>query len=208
MTQIYFTSDLHFGHKKVSELRGFESVEDHDESILVQFARIPIQSQVWILGDLSGGSSFAEDAALKHLSDMKSICGFSLHLIAGNHDSVSSIHRDSFKKFHKFMEVFDSVQSFARRNIAGEKVMLSHFPYAGDSHKDERYKEYRLRDEGNWLLHGHTHQPGVLDSQRHPRQISVGWDAWGRPVEVNEIAKLIDRMKSMNPGLVNSHITV
>jgi calcineurin-like phosphoesterase family protein len=33
MSNIWFTSDLHLGHQKVSEIRGFDSVEAHDVAI-------------------------------------------------------------------------------------------------------------------------------------------------------------------------------
>ncbi|WP_051265718.1 metallophosphoesterase family protein [Nakamurella lactea] len=49
--------------------------------------------------------------------------------------------------------------------------------------------EYRLRDEGNWLLHGHTHSSEKVTSSR---EIHVGLDAWDLgPVEVGAVAKLM-----------------
>ncbi|WP_121253960.1 hypothetical protein [Nocardioides ferulae] len=38
------------------------------------------------------------------------------------------------------------------------RVLLSHFPYAGDSHDEDRYAQFGLRDEGIPLLRGHAHE--------------------------------------------------
>ena len=56
----------------------------------------------------------------------------------------------------------------------------------GDDHTDApRFAQYRLPDEGRWLLHGHTH---IADQRIHGRQIHVGLDAWDlRPVPLGEI---------------------
>jgi len=110
------------------------------------------------------------------------------HLIAGNHDRCHPMHRDAHNWQRRYLEVFDSVQSFARRRIAGRQVMLSHFPFSGDHTFEDRYTQYRLRDEGAWLLHGHTHSM----SKGEGRQIHVGADAWGMaPVSLEVIEKMV-----------------
>lgn len=50
----FFTSDLHLGHRLVSEIRGFENVVDHDESIIEQWNKqVKPKDTVWILGDIA-----------------------------------------------------------------------------------------------------------------------------------------------------------
>jgi len=46
-----------------------------------------------------------------------------------------------------------------RPQAAATRVLLSHFPYGGDSHDEDRYAQFRLRGEGIPLLHGHVHEP-------------------------------------------------
>ena len=64
-----------------------------------------------------------------------------------------------------------------RPQAPATRVLLSHFPYAGDSHDEDRYAQFRLRDEGIPLLHGH-------ESFRERRtkhgtwHINVGVDWW------------------------------
>jgi calcineurin-like phosphoesterase family protein len=110
------------------------------------------------------------------------------HLIAGNHDPCHPMHRDAHKWQAAYLQVFASVQPFARRRIRNQDVLLSHFPYVKDRH-EARYMQYRLRDEGAWLLHGHTHQS---EQRREGREIHVGLDAWDlTPVSLDTIADLM-----------------
>ncbi|MGC0365028.1 calcineurin-like phosphoesterase family protein [Rhodococcus sp. 27YEA15] len=189
MSTVYFTSDLHFGHSMIAEIRGYSSIDDHDAELVESItSTLSKGGQLWILGDLSSGGSRSEARALEILEVLSR--GYELHLIAGNHDSCHSMHRDAHKHQRRFLDVFSSVQTFARRKVAGRNVMLSHFPYVGDHTDVDRAEAYRLRDEGMWLLHGHTHQAEPL-TEPHSRQLHVGWDTWKRPVSLEEIAAVI-----------------
>ncbi|NKS29240.1 metallophosphatase [Rhodococcus hoagii] len=188
---VYFTSDVHLGHEKIAEHRGYASVKDHDKAIMHQIVGLPRGSQLWVLGDLTIGRRRDEDRWLHELGVAANVRGLTLHLVPGNHDSCHPMHRDSHKHQRRFVEVFESVQPFARRKIGGHDVLLSHFPYVGDHTEEDRATQYRLRDEGKWLLHGHTHQSQPLTSPG-VRHLHVGWDTWHRPVSLNEIAALID----------------
>lgn len=150
-------SDLHLGHQKVAEMRGFASVEAHDEAVLASLLALGADDQVWILGDCSSSRPEHQQAALAALAEVPA----SLHLIAGNHDAVSSVNRDGFKHQRTYLERFDSVQQFGRVNLAGCQVLMSHYPYArsgdGPGRGEARHLEYRLPDHGYPLIHGHTH---------------------------------------------------
>lgn len=178
---VWFTSDLHFGHRFVSGLRGFDSTDEHDERLVSEWSRrVGKDDQVWVLGDLAVSSPARALEIVRSLPGVK-------HLIAGNHDGCHPMHRDAHKQQAKYLSVFASVQAFARRRIDGAEVLLSHFPYAKDRH-EARYMQYRLRDEGAWLLHGHTHGTERLEG----REIHVGVDAWGlAPVPIHVIADLM-----------------
>lgn len=186
---VWFTSDLHIGHRLVSGLRGFETTDEHDAQIADRWsAAIRPTDQVWVLGDLAVSSPKGALALLAKLPGVK-------HLIAGNHDPIHSMHRESHKHFAAYMEVFASVQTFARRKVAGSYVMLSHFPYGHDARHlqadggVDKYAPYRLRDEGLWLLHGHTHTAARVDG----REIHVGVDAWNlSPVPLDVITSIVE----------------
>lgn len=194
MTTTWFTADLHLGHRKVAELRGHDDTDSHDDMILSKLdATVRDGDSLWILGDISSGSTRAELHALAHLDAWSVVAGVDLHLIAGNHDGVHPMHRTALKHDDAYRRAFLSVQPFARRRIEGRQVWLSHFPWhgAGDHTEHERYSTVRLHDDGqSWLLHGHTHSPVGVDRER--RMIQVGVDAWDyAPVSVNTIADII-----------------
>jgi calcineurin-like phosphoesterase family protein len=179
---VWFTSDLHFGHRLVAGHRGFADTDAHDEHLIHQWSRkVDKDDQVWVLGDLCVSSP---TRALEIVRDLPGI----KHLISGNHDSCHPMHRDSHKWQPKYLAAFASVQPFARRRIDGTEILLSHFPYSKDRH-EVRYTQWRLRDEGLWLLHGHTH---AADQRLEGREIHVGVDAWDfTPVPIHTIAALM-----------------
>lgn len=205
----WWVADLHIGHAKVADLRGFASVREHDTAILGQLAEVEGDEMIWVLGDISSGKPEDERIALALLDQMVSA---EMHLIAGNHDSVSSIHRGGFKKQREWLEVFDSVQQFGRVRINGQSVMMSHYPYArsgdGPDRGPGRHDEYRLPDRGFPMLHGHTHQPtphmevGIIlgedelfeDVRWDTQQFCVSWDAHRGLVGEHQLNQWIERI--------------
>lgn len=181
---VWFTSDLHLGHRKVAALRGFgEDTNAHDTEIVDRWNSVVDKKDiVWVLGDV------AISQIPKALTMVKNMNG-TKHLIAGNHDMCHSMHRDSHKNIPRYMESFETVQAFAKRRWDTIEYLLSHFPYHGDHEGSEpRFTQYRLRDEGMWLLHGHTHGP----ERKHGYEIHVGMDAWHlTPVPLDTIIELM-----------------
>jgi calcineurin-like phosphoesterase family protein len=194
MSTRWFTSDTHFLHKMVAALRGFTELDAndkltgdssaHDEAIIVRWnALIRPEDVVWHLGDVSISHRWNLIMPLvKRLNGRK-------HLVTGNHDAPWPGHSDSWKHQRAWLEAFESVQAFARVKIGDESVMLSHFPYGGDHTHEERATQYRLRNEGAVLLHGHLHaKERITDLQ----SIHVGLDAWGlQPVSEAEVREII-----------------
>lgn len=182
MGNTFYTSDLHFRHKFVSRKRGFGSPDDHDEAIIERWNKaVTSADQVWVMGDV--GMWKLNDFA--HL--VKRLNG-EIHVVLGNHDEAWPGHRDGYKFARSWMDLFASIQPFARKNIDGTWVLLSHFPYKGDHTREDRYNQFRLRDEGEWLVHGHIHQ----NTRGTGRQIHVGLEAWDlRPVPQQAIKAII-----------------
>lgn len=180
LVERFYTSDFHIGHLKVANIRGFETVEAHDWTLAEMWrSQVKDRDHVWILGDLSLNWE-------KGLTWLKELPG-TKHLITGNHDRCFPGLRDGYRFQRRYMDVFDSVQLAARHKIAGTNVLLSHFPLSTDRGPEVRYPQWRLRDEGDLLLHGHTHSPEKLTSAR---EVHVGWDAWNRLVTCEDVAGL------------------
>lgn len=165
-----FVADTHFGHKFMAELRGYDTVEDHDEAMLDRLnGQIHRDSIVWILGDIGIRTN---EATLDTVSRIK---GRKM-LISGNHDSTHPMHRNAWKHQAKALRVFEYVSPFQRLKLGGYEVMLSHFPYKGDHYDADRYEPYRLRDEGFPLLCGHVHHAWKFSGNQ-----------WNVGVDVNEL---------------------
>lgn len=189
---VYFTSDLHFSHATVANERGFTDLEEYDQHILdVMYDQTRKDDHIWILGDLTMGGTTKEDIALRSLK-MLVDNGRKLHFVPGNHDSCHPMaNRNSHSRVKKFYETFESVQLFARRKIAGHYVFLSHFPPKGDHKPVDRGVEYRLRDEGQYFMHGHIHSKDFINGNN--RYMHVGWDAFEEMLPLEYIAEHIER---------------
>lgn len=194
MGNIFYTSDLHIGHKLVSGLRGFWDEDNmtptgrfkHGEEIIdvaqdtnshdawlaaIWDSTVRSQDQVYILGDISinGGQH-----ALDWIGERPGI----KHLIAGNHDPVHPMDRRAAQRLPLWSQYFETIQPFMRRKLEGRNFLLSHFPYwswgDGPGRPEARYEQYRLPDLGLPLLHGHTHGT----EREHGNMLHVGVDAW------------------------------
>jgi calcineurin-like phosphoesterase family protein len=189
MGRIRYTSDLHFHHPFVAGLRGFSSAGEHDGVILENFNKGTRDDDLtYIAGD------FALD--WKGVDHILAQLRGRLILIEGNHDIMSSVHRNGWKHRAAWTGPgkFEAIVAYLPRRCAGMEFLISHYPYTGDHTGADRYTQFRLRDEGKWLLHGHTHSREKLSD--HPRQIHVGVDAWNlAPVQERDV---IDLMKSLD----------
>lgn len=190
---VFFTSDLHFGHEKVALIRGFDDIYEHDIAVMEAWCSVvKPKDQVWVLGDIAVSNPSAALTILAALPGEK-------HLIWGNHDQGHPMHRDSHRKGQRYTYpafrdggVFASAQAFARRKVGGFNVLLSHFPYTGDTatRNVDRHQEYRLADYGLPIIHGHTHsaRPWSTSGDDTP-QIHVGLDARNlTPVSLDQVA--------------------
>jgi calcineurin-like phosphoesterase family protein len=189
----WFTSDTHFGHKMVAGLRDFKTSEHegdaykHDEEIIERWNDVVAPDDiVFHLGDVGLGDDGYTMRCVSRLNGQK-------HLITGNHDKVFPGRANAWKHQDRWSGVFRSIQQFAVVKLGyGGDVVLSHFPYEGDHTEHDRDTQWRLPDEGKWLLHGHLHVP---DRVTNWRSIHVGLDAWGlQPVPEHEVVALMKRM--------------
>lgn len=192
---VYATSDWHIGHRFVAGLRGFTDTDDHDNAILTNLlAVLTKHDRLKVLGDVT-----ASAGQLPKVLELVGSLPCPVDLISGNHDGCHPMHRDAHRWQPRYLAGFASVQAFARLRVDGREVLLSHFPYHTDRGETVRYSQYRLRDEGLWLLHGHTHGPERV----HGHEVHVGLDAWGlRPVSVDAVAGLIREADPL-PNVLN-----
>jgi calcineurin-like phosphoesterase family protein len=93
---VFFTSDLHIGHRLVAGARLAGSYEHVDRDAVTEAdiaehnlilaegwdELVGPDDIVWVLGDLSGGTKAAQEKALTWIGDRPG----AKHLIVGNHD--------------------------------------------------------------------------------------------------------------------------
>ena len=146
---------------------------------------------VYHLGDVALGSFVDSIQYVKRLAGIKL-------LVPGNHDRVSSV--ESPARQERFRPAYDDVFDMLLSELEtiqlvpdGPLISLSHYPYDGDSHTEDRFSALRPPDNGRILLHGHTHSKEKISrSAKGTLQIHVGVDAWNFfPASEHSIIKLI-----------------
>lgn len=184
----WFIGDLHFGHLKLATLRGFDNTVEHDMAIIRKWRKeVRENDVVHVLGDISGGTREGEQHALAILANLPG----RKRLVAGNHDSVASIHASRSTITDEFRAVFERIGDFAAVKVNGVEVLLSHYPYEADHKPESRYMQFRLRDYGAPLIHAHTHSPLRVDPLAplgHRNELCVSWEAWGRLANAGDVA--------------------
>ncbi|MDR1825868.1 MAG: metallophosphoesterase [Bifidobacteriaceae bacterium] len=187
MGQMWFVGDPHLGHRLVSGLRGFATPEEHDQALMATFAEcFSDGDEVFWLGDIA----FA--GWQQRIQQIRDLPG-THRLIVGNHDRCFAGMPRAFTYQRRFLEVFDSVTEFARVSFGGIGFRLSHFPYSGDHTEPDREAQWRLRDLGAPLIHGHTHSSARFSlSVLGTPQICVCLEAWDlRPVTLAEVVETL-----------------
>lgn len=202
MGDTWLTSDQHFGHTNIIKYsnRPFRDVPEMNAELVRRHnAIVKPDDTVYMLGDLSMNFNRAAEF-VPQLNGRK-------HLIAGNHDEAHPANRKNRKDpdgwLRKYLGLgFETVEVFGtlavgridQDNPEATKVFelaLCHMPYLKQEQDmyDLRYQEWRPKDTGLWLLHGHVHDKWKVRG----RCINVGVDVWAyAPVHLNEVLSLID----------------
>ena len=187
MSRIWFTSDLHIGHKNVIEYanRPFTSVEEMDATIINNWNLfIAPEDTVYVLGDVVFLKLHEAVEKVSALNGHK-------HLIFGNHDKP-------LKKKQAFLGLFESSRDYAELKIADkdakdgvQRIVLLHYAM----------KIWNKSQHGAWHLYGHSH--GSLPDDPHALSLDVGVDAWDmKPVSYDQVKA---RMKEKTWVPVDHH---
>ena len=144
MSNIYVTSDTHFGHSKnfLYEPRGFKNIYDHDNAIIKNWNEIvQPKDDVYLLGDVMLNDN---DYGLSCLKQLKG----QIHIIRGNHCTDARIAL--YKECWNVVEVCDAKWL----KIGKQSFFLSHYPCLTDNHDDGKPLNRSIIS-----LCGHTHTP-------------------------------------------------
>lgn len=202
-SEIWFTSDTHFGHVAIpkyqpNRLTEFSMADETDilgmnEGMVKQWnSQVGPNDTVWHLGDFAMGQIDLGLAYADRLNGIK-------HLIMGNHDRPHPCRGQLDKHeywMRRYLDAgFSSIEMQWHYDMNGIPVILSHFPYEGDHSNEERYTEWRLPNHGQILVHGHVHGMWKVNGS----QFNVGMDAHnGRLLHIDEVVATVhgiaDRM--------------
>jgi calcineurin-like phosphoesterase family protein len=200
----WFTADQHFGHARLLELSAarcaaFPTVAEMNARLVHNWnSVVQPEDTVWVLGDFD---MHGKDASL---TLVEQLVGAKI-LVSGNHDSCWAGVREGWKNRDLYLAAgFAAVMDFAvttlpplRPQAPATRVLMSHFPYAGDSHDEDRYAQFRLRDEGIPLLHGHVHESfRERRTKKGTWHINVGVDWWDyAPVSADRLAQHLEELR-------------
>ena len=167
---IFFTSDLHLGHKNIIRLCGrpFESVEEMDEILIDNWnKKIHRCDTVYILGDILFRN---EKPAARYLERLKG----RKHLIVGNHDAFWMRKED-------YAPYFESITRMLTFSDGKHRITACHYPMLSWPGGEKSY-----------MLFGHIHQDTDMRwwpvSRDSKRLLNVGVDINGlAPVTFDEL---------------------
>lgn len=170
---IWFTADLHFGHKAMvtrSWGRPFKTVEEMDAHLIEEWnAVVAPRDIVFLLGDVSFRNSTETVDILEQLN------GY-LNLIEGNHDRGLARYA---------LDMFDSVVPYRELKVNGQRICMSHYPF----------RSWHQMQYGSWQLHGHCHN----NLEGRGKQLDVGVDFAAeycgtyRPLDFEEVQFIMSK---------------
>ena len=128
---IFFTSDLHFGHKNIlnfAKPRPFSIIEEHDKTLINNWNDVVKDNDtVYILGDLALGLDVDQlETKLKALKGHK-------HLILGNHDRPKQYAYFLNNGLLESMKEYMSIKLKDRANREYECILF-HYPILEPNH--------------------------------------------------------------------------
>lgn len=174
---LWLTSDLHLFHSNIIKYcnRPYSNCFSMNKDIIDTINKKVHQDDLLInLGDIGFNS-------VKYIIDELSKINCDQIFVSGNHDRKSLINAliEKYIVFEKqtILNVYF--------NDVHYKVHLAHNP-------DDIQYNY---EKNNIFLYGHLHDKEVENKRFN--QMNIGWDQFGRPIELKEIINIITQNKKM-----------
>ena len=133
---IFYTADMHFGHRNVIKFDGrpFRDTEEMDEYIIERWnERVSDRDTVYILGDVCYRNAHPASWYLKRLKGHK-------YLITGNHEKAVLSEPNALK----LLDGYDQIKTI---RDGDKQIVLCHYPMA----------EWPGLFQEAWHIYGHIH---------------------------------------------------
>jgi len=180
MSNIFFTSDHHFGHKNIIKYsnRPFDSVEEMDELMIQRWnEKVSIEDEVYHLGDVGLSSPNKLRNILDRLNGK-------IYLIKGNHEKSALECHARFEWIKDYHELIVKDADFER----GQQLLVL-FHYG--------IREWNSSHWGSYHLYGHSH--GTLEDISTSLSFDVGVDCHDfYPISYEDV-KSIMKQKEWTP---------
>lgn len=186
---IYFTSDLHLGHKSVIEMcrRPFADIDAMNAELIRRWnEKVKRSDTVYIVGDLA-------HRCADPLGFLRELGGNKV-LIAGNHDvkwlqKCGMAERDARGvRFFGYSEYFADIAQYAEINCGDRNITLCHYPML-----QWRASRKVGSKKVGYLIFGHIHNdasPSVVPVLLLPHALNAGVDINGfAPATFDELVK-------------------
>lgn len=184
MPNIFFTSDLHFGHNNIIRFdnRPFNSVEEMDKALIANWNRkVKDEDTVYVLGDISW---YKDEKTVEIFQMLK---GHKI-LIKGNHDRLHG----------KIKYCFDEIYDYKEITLPGNiHITLCHYPITF----------FNRHHYGSYMFYGHVHNShewqmtdnyrrelGELDIQCNMYNVGVMVNNY-EPVTFDEVLRNYEQYK-------------
>ena len=175
---IYFTSDLHLGHKNIIEYTGrpYKNIDEMDEVLISNWnARVTAYDEVYILGDVA---LCPVDRAIQCLRRMNGI----KYLVEGNHDYRNLKNPEFKSQFVWVKPIFELELADDEVRKGRRRIVMCHYAM----------RVWNKSHHGSYHLYGHSH--GSLPDDPNALSMDVGVDARGYvPVSIHEVHKLMSK---------------
>lgn len=139
--KMWWTSDLHFHHKKIVEYtnRPWTQEQNTEELIKRWNARVGLMDDVYTLGDFAFLYPKQEETLVSIIKELNG----KIHFIKGNHCDARLWQRIVDRNIPHVMWVKD----YFELTVQGQLIVMSHYPMA----------QWNRSHHGSWMLHGHLH---------------------------------------------------
>lgn len=201
MTGIYFTSDLHYGHKNLvrgtsswedkTACRNFDTLEEHNEVLIQNINnKVSWDSILYFLGDFAFGGI---DNIWKFRNRIN--CR-TIHFIGGNHDhhirNNKIVRTDS--GFINIQQLFSSYNEILTKKIGGQQIVQCHYPF----------RSWEGASKGSWMLFAHEHGrlPDYIVNGVIVKSKDAGIDTHPNfePYHFDEIKTIMDKREILIAG--------
>ncbi len=179
---IFFTSDLHFGHDGIIQFAGrpFSNSFEMDECLIRNWNhKVPENGLAFVLGDIGFAPAKRIREILGQLNGKKI-------LIRGNHDSnyTDKLLNTFFEEIHDLLYIRIQDELTSRYTY----IVMSHYPML----------DWQSSFRGSWQLFGHLHTRNIAEfdtfkTHLFDKQYDVGVDNnQFRPVSFHELKQIIE----------------